>query len=382
MRLGIVSDCVHFTTPSGGVATENHILVRQMKALAEYFDAVTMCCPFVPYRQGSSFSAYDDNKFKFVKVPNRGGNSITSKAQLITTIPIWWKAFKEVDKQSDIVYQRFPNNLNIPGFFYFYFKKKKVFASYTGSWDSDKESYSYRLQKYLLKKYFRGPVWVYTTQPQPEKIHPGFSPSYRFAEWEEETQQVQQRLQKIKEQGLHFLNLVSVGAFIGYKNQQYILDACKIAAEKDIPFHLTLVGDGALRKQYEEFVAANHLDKHITFAGRKTYEQLRDIYRKSNFVVQSPLAEGFGKVPVEGFFHGVIPIISNITLASYMTGNGKRGFTFTATNPNHLVSIFEKILTDPAPIASMIINGRLFAKTQTLEAWAENYYQTIQDYFG
>jgi hypothetical protein len=30
----------------------------------------------------------------------------------------------------------------------------------------------------------------------------------------------------------------------------------------------------------------------------------------------------------------------------------------------------------------MIIKGRAFAKAQTLEQWAEEYYRTVTNYFG
>ena len=39
-RLGIVSDCIHFKDVNGNIGTENHILLQQLQALAEYFKSV------------------------------------------------------------------------------------------------------------------------------------------------------------------------------------------------------------------------------------------------------------------------------------------------------------------------------------------------------
>src|SRR6476661_8084353 len=163
MRLGITSDCIHYRLEDGRVATSNHILKRQIDALAEYFEHVTICCPFIDLPGDASYSVYEDGKIYFIASPNVGGDTLRDKVALIKTIPIWIKLFKMVDKNSDVIYQRFPNNLNIPGFFYFYFKKKKVFATFTGSWDKDPgSSFSTRFQRFLLKNFFRGPAWVYT----------------------------------------------------------------------------------------------------------------------------------------------------------------------------------------------------------------------------
>src|SRR4051812_15586057 len=158
MRLGISSDCVHFKTPSGDIATDTHIFLRQIEALAAYFDSVVICCPFANFRDDLSYSFYSNPKISFIPSPKVGGNRLSDKIKLIKVIPEWLRLFKQLDQSSDIVYQRFPNNLNIPGFFYFYFKNKKVFATFTGSWDKDPiASFSTRFQRFLLQRFFRGP---------------------------------------------------------------------------------------------------------------------------------------------------------------------------------------------------------------------------------
>ncbi len=116
-------------------------------------------------------------------------------------------------------------------------------------------------------------------------------------------------------------------------------------------------------------------------AGKKTFTELRSLYRQSDFVVQAPLFEGFGKVPVEGFFHGCIPVINNISMAKHMTGEEERGFVFDGTKPESLVQKLKEIKSKMHLLPAIIINGREFAKSHTLEAWANNYYQTVIKYF-
>lgn len=383
MQLGIISDCIHVKTKEGYAASEVHIFVRQMEALASHFSSVVICCPFKENEFKREVTAYKNNNISFVELPEVGGNSFFSKLKLFITIPAWVSAFKKIDKQTDIVYQRFPNNLNIPGFFYFYFKKKKVFATYTGTWQNvAKEPLSYSFQKWLLRKFFRGPIWVYSNEKKlAHNIFGGFSPSYSLNEWNEETIQVNSRIEKLRSNNISSLKLISVGALIDYKNQQYILDTCLQLKEKQIPFSLVIVGDGPLKTQYENFITENNLKDNIKMIGSLNFSQLRDLYRQNDFIVQAPLSEGFGKVPVEGFFHGLIPVINNVTMASYLTGNNERGYLFNASNKNSLFETLENIFFNPQNLHKLVLNGREFAKKLTLESWASEYFNKVISFF-
>ncbi len=382
MKLGIITDCVHFYNRNGEVSTENHIFLRQMEALASYFTETLVCCPFSSFDLDKVYSTYDNTNIKFLPLPNVGGNTILEKLKLVKAIPVWLSTFKKINRAADVVYQRFPNNLNIPGFFYFYFKKKPVFATYTGTWEAyPTEPKTYRLQRWLLQKYFRGPVWVYKNDNADPRIKSGFSPSYNIKEWKEECDQVAARIEKITTEGIPLLRLITVGSLVDYKNQLTIIRACAILKSRNIPFKLTIVGDGPMKQTLADCINKNNLGEEVKLAGKKNHVALRELYRQHDFVVQAPLSEGFGKVPVEGFFHGVIPVINNIAMAKYMTGNKERGFLFDDADTIELADVLTSVRDEPQTLISMIKKGREFAHTQTLESWAEDYYLTITDYF-
>lgn len=384
MRLGIISDCLHVVTADGYVGSDNHIFVRQMQALAKYFTTVHICCPFVTQQQNVPLTIYTDNKISFTQLENVGGDSLSAKVQLIKQIPKWFKAYKKVHELSDVVYQRFPNNVNIPGFFYFWLKQKKVFATYTGTWEkNNKESVTYTFQKWLLRNFFRGPVGVYSISDKlPSKIFKSFSPSYSISEWNEESENILTKLNNIEKNGLPVLSMITVGSFIGYKNQQYILDTCLMLQEKNIPFHLYMVGDGILMSQYQNFIQQHHLQQQITITGKLKYTDVRALYREVNLVVQSPTVEGFGKVPIEGYFHGVVPIINNISMADYLTKSGTLGYLFSVENKDELFKILKNIYANPLQIKDRIIYSRNFVQTFTLENWAREYYQHFIEWYN
>lgn len=378
LRLGITSDCVHFMTPGGKMGTDTHIFCRQINALAAYFKQVVICCPVVPFPGDTSYSEYSQANIEFIATPKVGGDRLKDKLVLLQTIPKWIRCFKELDNRSDLVYQRFPNNLNIPGFFYFYFRRKKVFATFTGSWDKDPgASFSTRFQRFLLNHFFRGPVWVYSNQAnQKPHIIRSFSPSYSLAEWYEEEQQVGNRISRLQSGRLAPLNMISVGTLCNRKNHSYILKTCIQLRQHHIPFSLVIAGSGERMDEYRQFVDQNGLADAVTLAGSVHYSRLRELYRHADLVVQSPTSEPYGKVPIEGYFHGLIPVLSNTSvLAGMITNEGKRGFVFDLSDNHGLFRVLQFIYQE-MPVAKkveMINDGRSYVKNLTIDQWAEDY---------
>lgn len=386
MRLGITSDCIHFKTPSGAVATDTHIFLRQIEALAGYFESVTICCPFIEMPQGLSYSVYQNKKISFMPSPAVGGKNFGDKIKLLQTIPAWLRLFRQLDRSSDIVYQRFPNNLNIPGFFYFYFKRKKVFATFTGSWDKDPvASFSTRFQKFLLQHFFKGPVWVYTNEKKLKaNIFSGFSPSYSVKEWEEEGKNAEKKIVDLLQRNQRELRMVSAGTLCDRKNHLFILKTCVMLKSEEIPFSLAIAGAGERMEEYKTFIAENGLSDSVELKGSMHYNDLRQLYRECDYVVQSPISEGYGKVPIEGYFHGLIPILSSASiLAQYITDNGNRGFVFDLADKDSLFNVLKYVyegLSAERKI-EMIRDGRSFVKTLTIDEWAYNYITEIRKYY-
>jgi glycosyltransferase involved in cell wall biosynthesis len=136
-----------------------------------------------------------------------------------------------------------------------------------------------------------------------------------------------------------------------------------------------------MREELIRTIEENNLQTQIKLVGTKNFEELRALYRSHDVIVQAPFSEGFGKVPIEGFFHGVIPVISNTSMAKYITGNEERGFLFDASNEESLVQTLYRLQAKKHVLPEMIEKGRLFAQSHTLEAWAQSYYKTVTDYF-
>lgn len=365
------------------MVTQNPIFCKQMQALAELFETVVLYCPFDKYRKGMVATKYSSEKIGFYPLPKVGGNSLADKLKILSAFPAWYKAYSKANKEADIVYQRFPNNLNIPGAVYFRLKKKPVFATYTGTWDDyANEPASFRFQKWFLKKYFRGPVAIYCKEEvSGGKFFKSFSPSYTDAEWHAETDFVAEKATRLKKRNPFIPVFVTAGALVKSKNQQFILDAFLQLYEEGYDFRLYIAGDGPLKEDYRSFIEAHSLAGKIFLTGVLNEGQMKDIYRRADFVVQASLTEGFGKVPVEGFFYGTVPILNDVSMAGEITGSNERGFLYRADHVEHLVSVIKTVCLNPGLCSAMMAAGRNYACRQTIELWQNEYTCQIKNYF-
>ncbi len=353
-----------------------------MEALAAQFSHTIICCPFVEFNEHKIYTEYPE-QFEFYTTPNVGGDKISDKLTILKTIPKWLTIFKKIKKHADYFYLRFPNNLNIPGFFYFNFKHKPLFATYTGTWKNYAgEPSTYRFQKYLLKKHFKGPVFAYIEKDIPANhLYKTFSPSYSLESWEEERVQVDAKIKKLEEGKNDKHVFISVGAFNAQKNQQFILDALKILHENKIDFTFYLVGDGPLKKQYQTFIDNHALTNKIYLTGKLRTTELRNLFRQSDFLIQASLLEGYGKVPVEGYFHGVVPFLNHTTMSNEILGNGQYGFEFEAKDPAKFAEFLLEKIQEHTLLAEKIIAGRKYCKTLTLEKWSSEMLELVDKFY-
>ena len=376
MKLGIISDCIHVRDEHGRIGSANHVYVSQMNALASRFSNTVFCTPVIEaYPNMPPISYYTQPAIQFIPLPLAGGKTWKHKLSLFSTIPIWLKSFQTLGKQVDIIYQRFPNNLNIPGLFYVLWSKKKAFATYTGTWNGyDGESLTYRFQRFLLKYLYPWPVFVYDNQIQHTRIFPTISPSYSLLDWEKEVSNVNKKIEAIQQRSESKpLVLLSVGALTTYKNHIYLLKACEWLKNQNRPFKLYIAGQGKQADFLNEWVNQHGLREWVHFLGLIPQTELQAYYREADFVIQPSIIEGYGKVPVEAMFHGAIPILSPVSMHPFFVGSqSSRGALLDLNNPSHLLDILNTYTSNTQHWIATIEAGRLFGKTFTLEAWTES----------
>lgn len=157
----------------------------------------------------------------------------------------------------------------------------------------------------------------------------------------------------------------------------------QLRKNQEINFHLYIVGQGIELQKLQDFIDENQLNEEVTLTGQILQSELRKLYRIADFVIQPPLWEGYGKVPVEGIFHSAVPLLSDVNLHPYFVGeNGERGGLFKYDDPQNLVSIIMRFSRNKELWRSAVVAGRKFASSFTLEDWKKSIIRILEQYYN
>lgn len=156
------------------------------------------------------------------------------------------------------------------------------------------------------------------------------------------------------------LNLVSVGRLEAVKGYSILLEACEILIhKKNIDISLCLVGDGSQRKDLEDYVSKNKLEKHIFFAGKQSNPY--PYISKADAYVCSSKQEGFNIAILEAMTLGK-PIISTDSAGpNEILENGKYGI-LTENNVAGLVDAISQLYNNKETLTEFKNKSLLRAK--------------------
>jgi glycosyltransferase involved in cell wall biosynthesis len=381
VKVGIVSDAHHYRDRTGALVALAP-LVRQFEQWALLFNEIVVCAPLVSGPPPATHVPYRASNIRLLPVRRAGGRGIRAKLQLASCVPHWWKALGDLFATVDAVHIRCPNNISILGLLRLWRSGIRAQAVFTGSWgDYPSEPLTYKIQRVWLREYFSGPVAAYTSSPENARIIPSFSPAFSDCEWLDATSHVEERLQTLRGlSSLPSVNLITVGTLDRNKNQRVALIVTALLAQRGVDVRLKVVGAGpessTLAAQAEEL----RVRERVSFVGRVGKTDLAAHYRWAHVLIQSPLMEGFGKVPLEAMCYGVIPILSRQPAHAAFASEG-RGYLFDVSVPPQAADAVMQVLNDPRSAAEMISAGRIFARTMSLESWGRHLEAMLTQYW-
>jgi glycosyltransferase involved in cell wall biosynthesis len=121
-------------------------------------------------------------------------------------------------------------------------------------------------------------------------------------------------------------------------NHGSLIEAMKILVfEKGLDsMHLSVVGDGSMKKELLERTASLELEPYITFLGRIPYSDIPRVLSEHNVYVSVPLTEGFSASLQEAFATGLFPIVSDIPGNRAVINPNQNGFLVNPLDPKDI----------------------------------------------
>ncbi|WP_395046397.1 glycosyltransferase [Flavobacterium sp.] len=124
-----------------------------------------------------------------------------------------------------------------------------------------------------------------------------------------------------------------------------ILKAFAILKKQNIPFELTIVGDGILLSKLKKLSKELGIENNVTFTGRISNNDLPKLLQKSNLYISMPTTEGVSASLFEAMACGCFPVVTNLPGNKSWIIQKKNGILIESENieklANEIVWAFE-----------------------------------------
>lgn len=381
MKLAVIGDTQHYRDDDGRLCALEPV-VNQLDRWGELFDEVVLCAPIDPGPPPRGFAPYRNDRISLVPLPRAGGNDVRSKLGLARFVAPWFTTTRRVAKSADVVHLRTPCNIALVALFSTRGVARRH-AMYAGAWRGYRgEPAFFGLQRRLLRSpSFGGPVSMYgPADPQRPHLYPFFSPSFSAAAWDAASAEAAAQSVRIASAPTDTTwRLVTVGRLSVNKNQQAIVRAVAILAERGVHCSLVVVGDGPQRAALAELAASLGVSSRVDFAGSVDHDDVMSALAHADFSVLATRQEGYGKVLPESMVFGTVPVFGESPVSDDLAGRGQRGVVVDVERPETIADAVAGLVADRTRWAAMSAAARAYAGTVTLEAFGAHVSAMLLD---
>ncbi len=173
-----------------------------------------------------------------------------------------------------------------------------------------------------------------------------------------------------------------------YKGVHELIEGIKSLKNKEIDFKLSLniIGDGNLRKSYENECKAYNLD-NIKFLGDLNFESLLNQICQASFLILPSInkAEGFGRVALEALSCGRPVIVSKYAGIAELIRKYNAGIVYEPGDFNGLIVVLTAFLSRLGDLEQMVENGKRLileeqiSLTSTIKKTIHVYHKSLEN---
>jgi glycosyltransferase involved in cell wall biosynthesis len=166
------------------------------------------------------------------------------------------------------------------------------------------------------------------------------------------------------------LSILAVGRLVAKKGYPVLLGALEVLLETGVDFRCLIVGDGALRNEVEERIAAGGLSGRVTLAGTRTQQEIVEEYRRAEIFVQASLVTGDGDrdgIPnavLEAMASGLAVVASSVAGIAEVVDHGRTGLLVAPGDPAALAGALTRLIEDEALRCRLGASARKYVEAQ------------------
>ena len=159
---------------------------------------------------------------------------------------------------------------------------------------------------------------------------------------------------------------ISIRSMTETYNIKCTLKAFGIVQEKCPDAILTLLGDGPLKSELEQYVVDHHL-QNVTFVGQVPNTEINHYLDEADIMVSSSRFDNMPVSVLEGFKAGLLVIASKVGGIPYMIEDGQNGFLFESDNAQEMAEKMTAAVDNPDRSLEMIEKAHSCLKQYTWE---------------
>lgn len=149
---------------------------------------------------------------------------------------------------------------------------------------------------------------------------------------------------------------ISIRSFTETYNIKCTLKAFQAVQEKYPDASLTLLGNGPLKSELEQFVTDNHL-QNVTFVGQVPNTEIYRYLDAADIMVSSSRFDNMPVSVLEGFKAGLLVIASKVGGVPYMIEDGQNGLLFESNNDSQMADRMIEAVDNPDATRRMMANA-------------------------
>lgn len=158
------------------------------------------------------------------------------------------------------------------------------------------------------------------------------------------------------------INAVVTRALQPEYRHDVILKAFGILKEKQIPFTLTIIGDGIELKNLRNLVKELNIENEVAFTGRIDNKIIPDYLQKANFYISMPITEGVSASLFEAMACGCFPIVSDLAGNKSWITEKVNGMLVPSENHIKLAEELEWAFNNKTITKTAVKNNRKFVE--------------------
>ncbi len=148
------------------------------------------------------------------------------------------------------------------------------------------------------------------------------------------------------------LRIVCVGTLYEVKGHRYLIEACRLLRDRQVPFHCQLVGDGPMRDELQRQVDRAELGSQVKFLGKRTRQEIADLLQRCDVLAAPSVLtpegrrEGIPVVLMEAMASGLPVVASNLSGIPELVEHERTGLLVAPRDATALADALARLSAD------------------------------------